>query len=319
METTPQPATNFRPERKKESNRLVYILIILFLLGMNGYLLYIYLNTDKALETEQSNLVDVKKEKAEVEKLLLSAKLDLESYRGINDSLNDAIDEMKDELNNQALEIQGLLNSKNLTKKEYERAMEKYEKFKYYYEKTRKELDEKLIELDAVKKENTDLKASVKTLEGDKDKLDGEKRKAISDLDNAKILEAVNISTVAIRIRSVGKEQETTKASKTEQLKISFGFARNAVAEHNRKDVYVKIFGPDGVAIRDDQAGSGTFKFAGQESVYTVKQSVDFTNNSDIIYIYYKRAGEFKKGKYKVELYCEGYQLNLNPTILELK
>ncbi len=318
MENNQQPSpANFRPERKKESNRLVYILIILFLLGMNGYLLYMYLHTDKALETEQSNLMDVKKERADLEKLLSNAKAELETYRGINDSLNGVIDKKNSELYNMANEIQGLLNSKNLSKKDYERAMEMYDKFKYYYEKTKKELDEKLVELNEVKKENTELKASVKTLETDKDKLDGEKRKAISDLENAKILEAVNISALAIRIRSGGKEQETTKASKAEQLKISFGFARNAVADRNRKDVYVKIFGPDGVAIKDDQAGSGTFKYAGQESIYTTKQSIDFTNNSEIISIYYKRAGDFKKGKYKFELYCEGYILGQG--LLELK
>ncbi len=318
MEDSQQPSqTNFRPERKKESNRLVYILIILFLLGMNGYLLYMYLHTDKALETEQSNLLDTKKEKSDIEKMAQQYKKELESYRGISDSLDAVIDKMEMELQNKESEIQGLLSSKNLSKKEYEKAVEKRDFYKYYFEKTKKELDAKLIELDAVKKENTELKANVKTLEVDKDKLDGEKRKAISDLENAKILEAVNIDAKAIRIKSGGKEQETTKASKTEQLKISFGFARNAVAEHNRKDVYVKIFGPDGVAIKDDQAGSGTFKYAGQESIYTIKQSIDFTNNSEIISIYYKRAGDFKKGKYKFELYCEGYILGQG--LLELK
>ncbi len=318
MENNQQAAnTNFRPERKKESNRLVYILIILFLLGMNGYLLYMYLNTDKALETEQTNVIDVTKEKAEFEKFYLDTKKELNLYYGIKDSLNNVILEKNSVIASLNQEIQGLLSSKNLSNKEYQKVKEKMEFFKYYFEKTKKELDAKLLELNEVKKENTELKANVKVLESDKDKLDGEKRLVEQKLDNAKILEAVNIDAKAIRIRSGGKEQETTKASKTEQLKISFSIARNAVAEHNRKDVYVKIFGPDGVAIKDDQAGSGTFKFSGQESIYTIKQSIDFNNNGDIISIYYKRATDFKKGKYKFELYCEGYILGQG--LLELK
>lgn len=312
----PSP-NNFRPERKKESNRLVYILIILFLLGMNGYLLYMYLHTDKALENTTGELVDTQKDRQEIQKMLEKTKKELDEFRGINDSLNLVIDKKNSELYNMANEIQGLLNAKNLSKKDYERAMEMYDKFKYYYEKTKKELEEKSAELKAVKEENTALKSSVRTLESDKDKLDGEKRMAEQRLENAKILEAVNIEAVGVRIRSGGKEQVTAKASKTEQLKISFGFARNAVAEHNRKDVYVKIFGPDGVAIKDNHAGSGTFKFSGQENIYTVKQSIDFTNNSEIVSIYYKRAGDFKKGKYKFELYCEGYVLG--QTLMELK
>lgn len=315
MEQSTSP--NIRPERKKESNRLIYILIILFLLGMNGYLFYLYNKTGKELENEKSELLDTEKEKENFEKLLKEARIQIESFRGINDSLNDVIDEKNSELLAMANEIQGLLASKNLSKKEYDRAMEKYDKFKYYYEKTKKELEEKLIELNEVKKENTTLKETVKGLEVERDKSDDQKRKVEAQLENAKILEATNIEAKGVRIKSNGKEQETHKASSTEQLKMMFNIARNAVADKNRKDIFVKVIGPDGMVIQDEQAGSGKFKYAGQESIYTLKQSIDFTNNGEQITIYYKKAGDFKKGKYKFEMYCEGYILGSG--MIELK
>ena len=110
-----------------------------------------------------------------------------------------------------------------LFRSNYQRAKEELDKFKYYFGKVSKELEEKKAELMAMQKENTDLKTSVKNLESDKDKLGREKDKALSDLENARILQAVNIDVKGIRIRSGGKEQETTKASKTEQIRISFG------------------------------------------------------------------------------------------------
>jgi len=69
------------------------------------------------------------------------------------------------------------------------------------------------------------------------------------------------------------------------------------------------VLDPDGAIVSDMANGSGTFSVDGNETVYTTKQTVNYTNNNQKVELLYTRGIPYKPGKYTVELYSEGFKI----------
>ncbi|MSQ78937.1 MAG: hypothetical protein EXR21_04570 [Flavobacteriaceae bacterium] len=306
---TNSPEKRPAAKKKKDSSRIIIIIIILLLLGLNGWLLYQYIKTEKELDLTEQKLENTEVLRAELDSILRVTQLQLEDYKGLNDSLDGVIDEKNAELRQRAGEIEQLLRNRNISKKELEKAIDQMDKFKYYAQKYQKQVDELSLEVSTLKAENNKIK----------DELTVEQRKAekseltaityANKLELAQKLSVINAAARGIRIRSNGKESEATKANKTEQIKLTFNFADNPVAEKGKREIFIKIIGPDGTTQYDEAAGSGKFKYEGQQAMYTVKKTVDFDNSGEAVLIYYKPQGEFGKGRYRFEMYSEKFQI----------
>jgi hypothetical protein len=99
------------------------------------------------------------------------------------------------------------------------------------------------------------------------------------------------------------------RVSQLERLKISIELAENYVADIGTKEMYVKVIGPDGSTLYNEQAGSGTFAFEGQQSLYSTKKSFEFNQEAQTVIIYWDKGSEFVKGNYKVDLFCDGLRI----------
>jgi hypothetical protein len=84
-----------------------------------------------------------------------------------------------------------------------------------------------------------------------------------------------------------------------------------------KKDIFLKVLGPDGATIYNQAAGSGTFRFQDEESLYSSKKTIDFNQESQQISIYWDKGSEFVKGQYKAELYCEGFKIGSSEFVLK--
>ena len=100
-------------------------------------------------------------------------------------------------------------------------------------------------------------------------------------------------------------------------LKITFIIKENYVADIGKKEIYIKIYGADGTTIYNEASGSGVFKFEGTESLYSTKKEIDYAQEQQTVTVYWDKGSEFAKGKYKVDLFCEG--LRIGTTDFELK
>jgi myosin heavy subunit len=126
----------------------------------------------------------------------------------------------------------------------------------------------------------------------------------------ASALRAENISIHAVS--SKGKERDGTKfrAKRIDRLKVSFRLGDNAIAKKNQKEIYLRILDPDGAVLSDMATGSGSFNVAGQELIYSTKQTIEFTNTKQNVDIFYGRGGiPMKDGKYTIEVLCEGFKI----------
>jgi outer membrane murein-binding lipoprotein Lpp len=163
---------------------------------------------------------------------------------------------------------------------------------------------------------NTDLNSKYSNLQGEKAKADEEivtystKNKELNDKVNiAAALKADNVKVFAISSSGRERDREKYRSKRVDKLKISFNLAPNKIAVQELKDVYVRILGPDGAIISDEATGSGTFMYAGKETVFTTRQQIAYTNNNQEANIVYARGQKYADGKYSVKLFAEGFQI----------
>jgi myosin heavy subunit len=312
-----EPKIETPKKEKKESSKLIYIVIIIFLLGINGYLFYEYKNTDSALADKTEKLESTDDARKQLDSVLRITQLQLEEYKGKNEELDMMINGKNEELRKKAAEIETLLRNRQISKKDLEKALSELDVFKYYARKYQKQVDSLSFELKVQKEENEKLKTNLTSEQRRSQQFELNAMSNEIKIKMAQKLSAPAPEATAIRVRGNGHESPTTKASKTEQLKLVFTVADNPVADKNKKDIYLKIIGPDGTTQYIEETGSGKFKFENQETMYTVKKTVDFDNAGEPITIYWKKGSDFQNGTYKFELYCEGYLIGQTKLVLK--
>ncbi|MBK7856876.1 MAG: hypothetical protein IPJ79_20070 [Bacteroidetes bacterium] len=119
----------------------------------------------------------------------------------------------------------------------------------------------------------------------------------------ASMLKTGSVTALGVRYKNNGKEIETPKANATQKIKTCFNVLENIVALPGNKDVYVRILAPDGSVLT---TGSETFMVLGQASLYTVKETFEYSNKETNICVYWEKGSEYVSGTYTAEIYCEG-------------
>ena len=123
-------------------------------------------------------------------------------------------------------------------------------------------------------------------------------------LEKGSVLTTGDILTEGIRLRSSGKQVETTRASKADMLKTCFMVRKNNITKPGNKRLYLRIIGPNGKVLesKDENAQS---EFDGETQLYSVKRTIDYSNDEIKVCIFYSIKDELKAGNYKVNIYQE--------------
>lgn len=125
----------------------------------------------------------------------------------------------------------------------------------------------------------------------------------------ASALRAQNVKVYAVNARGKVKEDDSYKAKKLDKIKLTYTLLDNPLTKEEAKEVYVRVLDPNGAVVSDMANGSGTFNVDGNETIYTTKQTVNYTNNSQNVELLYSRGIPYKPGKYTIELYSEGFRI----------
>jgi regulator of replication initiation timing len=296
-------------EKSKSSGKIYYIIIIIILMALNGLFIYNYFNTDKKLVQTEETLFATDSAKAELEKILNETQDNLNLYKGKNSQLDAYLKEKNDSLQEYADRIESLLRKGKLSKNQLEKAMEEIDQLRYYKRKYLNQIDSLSTKISILSRENSDLKGKVDQEKRQNENLTMENVKLNNKVAIGAKLNAKQIFVSGVKTRNNGKERETNRASQLEKLKISFTLDENYVNDPGEKTVYLKVIGPDGATLYNESSGSGTFKFQGQESLYSTKQDVQFEQKAQEIMLYWTKGSAFGKGEYKLELYADGFQI----------
>ena len=311
-------------EQKKGA--AVYIIIILLLLLVGGWLgLEIrdgrkqnaaFAQSVANLQTEKDYLNDILKksgiiEESDDETLKDNLTAILMEY----DSLTFDNDQMLDSINQQKAHIQGLLDEVETLQNQKKRDWGKIYKLKKETETLREIMKGYIHTIDSLNTENTGLKNTIK----DKDnqitdiKTDRDNIKNKNDLLNqtvalGSVLQTSGITANAIRIKSSGKQVETTRASRTSMIKSCFTVLENKIATPENKEIYMRIISPAGTELTNSEVVRFSME-GGREGIASVKRKENYQNKNMDLCIYYEVETALEVGTYIVEIYAEGYQI----------
>ena len=299
---------------KRTKTYLIIIIGVLFII--NFALLYNLISKDKILVTAQSKLEDTRSEKAQLDKMLEETENLLLNYKGKNSQLDSIIDVKNDEIAIKIAQIRKMLSEGNITKEQLAKA-------KAEIVKLRTKIDRETYVIDSLSKENMYLREANTSLKDENNmvKQEVENQKTINSslteqnktLD-AKVkvaskLKATNIKAEGIMVKGT-KEKERSKLSRIDKVKIQFNIDKNEIADAGQKTIYMRLVGPNGSTIANQNAGSGEFEIGGEKMLYTSKANINFDNSTGSpVTIYFEKIPGMSSGTYKTLLYCDGWMI----------
>ena len=295
--------TPINQEQKGSGKKIVIIIAILLLIGLNAFQAWWKYDTD------QKNIATIElKDNSIAEQ---QSKLD---------SMIIVIDQQIAEAEELGLEIEGL----QATKDEMEAELKKTKNWAYSlngqkkrltakvsaYEKMLKQMEVDLAEAKRVNEElnaeNTVLKEAVVERNDTINNLQTKKSELEETVAKAQILRASEFNVIGINKKGKQKEAAIYKAKWLDLIKVEFKLDPNKVAILDSKEVFLVVKNTSGTTIYDDTSGGGTFEFEGNEIYYSVKQDVQYVREGQQVDFTFKNPNLYTAGKQTIEIYCEG-------------
>ncbi len=298
-QTSKQADINLPEEEDKKSGKGIWIILVLLLLGTNGFTGWLYYR-----EVERKNVVIKEKETVFVER------------DNVKENLLQLQKEFS-ELQTTDSRVQGELNEKRAQIAELIEQAEKHKGDAYIIAKLKKEantlrsiMHHYVVEIDSLGKLNQTLSAEKQKISEDLSAEQGKTAQLSKEKDDLKnivnigsILKASNVKAVGVRFKSGGaKESETEKAKRTEKIKVSFTLAENVIAKAGNHDIYLRVLTPDGKELTKAQDADHMFAFGSSKGFFAAKKGVSYSNEETNVTIYTETKPPFIPGKYIIEV-----------------
>lgn len=259
---------------------------------------YLFLNT-------KTELADLQEEK-EAQRVELQANLD--DLMATHNQLKAENGELTASLAEKDLEIQAKAQ-------EIEEAL----KFKWSFYSVNKKFKELQVISEGYVKQIDELKAANQELTAEnamvKGKYAAEQQKTselskikahLTDkVNKASLLKTFKVYATGVKIKSSGKEVKTDKARRINNVKVTFGIAKNALASAGSRDFYIRVAQPDSKILAKGQGDDFAFTYKGEKLQYSIMTSADYANDNMVVNCYYALDDKqiLVAGEYKVEVY----------------
>lgn len=293
---------------KSSASATIYILlgIIAMLLAGNAYL---FLTQDNA----ENSLVTIREEKAFLRQELNELKTELEKVSSLNLDLSRELRERRAELQQKIARLQEALQNNQLTAKQLQKTKSEVAGLRNY-------VGAYLAEIGALKKQKSKLIAENQHLrtrvdaEQQRNKELATKNLELSEkISEAAVLEAekVNIVTFYSRMdRGREYEDQTSRASRVNKIRIEFAFFPNQVAEEGEREICFRILDPEGNLLKSLDNDDPSFKDVNGATVNCTGSSTIFYARSSPVYaVEMLRENDLAKGNYQVQLFTGGRQI----------
>jgi myosin heavy subunit len=281
------------------------VIILVLLAGC----LYLFMSKNKMAEdkdltikTEQQRTDSLNTEKSKLQEEFNAASAKLDQLVTQNAKMDSALQGDKEVIAKLKSQIGGILANKKATAKELQEARNLITSMN---DKTA-QLEARIAELE---KENTTLTNNNKALTR---AVDSTTTQNVTLKKIGSVLHASNIRMEPIHTRRNGKEKATTKARRTDLLRITFDIDENRIAESGSKQIYVRIVGPDANILSNSVNGSGMMTTAkGDQVAFSLVKTVALVQNQPVnnISADWNQNGDYARGVYTIEVYNEGYKV----------
>lgn len=245
--------------------------IVVLALLLMGSLAYVYkLNQDKSEVDSSLSKTMTEKEKFQSE---LEAKI-AEYDTAIADNTA-----LKGELEEEQAKIVELLEKI----KKSNGSVAELSKYKNEYVKLKREMDNLIAENNVLKENNTkltkNLDSTIVVLSNTKianDTLTAKNENLTKTVEKAQKLSVLNLTTLAVKQRSSGKQIDTDKATRADVLKISFTIAENQVAKTGDRTYFVQVIDSKNNVLGDKK----TEAFGTTYLPYSFQKTVKYENKT---------------------------------------
>lgn len=245
--------------------------VVVLALLLMGSLAYMYkLNQDKS--EVDSTLTKTMTEKEKFQKELEAKIAEYDSAIADNTAL-------KGELETEQAKIVELLEKL----KKSDGNVAEMTKYKNEYVKLKREMDNLIAENNSLKEKNTNLTknldstnvvlSNVKTAN---DTLTAKNENLAKTVEKGQKLSVLNLTTLAVKQRSSGKQIDTDKASRADVLKISFTIAENQIAKTGERTYYVQVIDSKNNVLGDKK----TETFGTTYLPYSFQKTIKYENKT---------------------------------------
>lgn len=289
-------------EQKKKSGFLPW-LFLFFSLLINGVLVFLLNQAKETVIQKEEIIKTVYVEKETITNELIQLKNDYSSLKTNNSKLQTEIDEKKTQIEDLLKEAVAHKGDARIIKRLRAEAETLREIMKGYVHTidSLNTLNKKLI----VEKNEV-----IKKLGEEKSKatvLNKEKQELQNTIQTASILSCYNVTAQGINLKRGGKKQlVTSKAKRTDLIKVSYVLGENKLARSGSKDVYVRIMTPDGKEMAKSYDENYRFKFNGSFGYFAGKTSIDYGNREINVITLCEGNSPIVPGKYVIEITCDG-------------
>lgn len=123
-------------------------------------------------------------------------------------------------------------------------------------------------------------------------------------VNKASLLKTFKVYATGLKIKSSGKEAATDKARRINNIKVTFGVAKNVIAKAGTRNFYIRIAQPDSKILSDGEGDEFAFSFKGEKLQFSIAKSVEYANDNMMVNCYYALGTQkLVAGEYKVEVY----------------
>lgn len=298
--------------KSQDSKKVIIIIVISILLGVNGLLLWQFFDKKTHLEQVSRELDTNMAEKESLSAELQRVKNEYEKLNQENAGLQNQLSARDEEIRQKIAQIQKLINSGDAV--QLKRAREEMASLRNLNQNF-------IVQVDSLREVNRLLNDQNQSLNQDLNSansrvtnLNQQNNLLSNKVAIASVLKTANLKAMGVRYKGSGKESEINKAKSVERIKTCFTILENLVVDKGPKDIYMRVLSPDGAVM---STSSETFIYNGSATLYTTRESIMYENKNTELCIYWQKGSTYNIGKYSIELYCDGSIIGA--TSLELK
>ena len=288
-------------KKEQDSKKVIVIIVISILLGVNGLLLWQFFDKKTHLEEVNMTLENTISEKESLSAELQKMKTEYEKVNQENSSLQTQLSAKDEEIKSKIAEIERLIASGDAAK--LRKAKEELILLQGLNDRYIAELDSLRSVNDSLFASNSTLNSTLQSEQGKVQNLTQENTMLANKVAIGSILKTSNLKSSGVKYKSSGKEIESTKASSIDKIRTCFTVLENLVADRGTKEAYVRVLSPDGAVM---STSSETFMYNNQATLYTSRETFDYENKSADLCFYWTKGSTYIKGKYTIEIYVDG-------------
>jgi hypothetical protein len=292
----------------KKPNYFIYLSILLFIACC--VLTWKVVSYRQIVIETNTKIVTVTDEKAQVISKLENLQKEYDKLSTDNKELSDMFTKEKEH-------VESLLKKV----KQSNGSIEKYKKQTTALEGRLKEYEQQIEQLKAQNKalvaENFVIKTALDSTTTENKNLSNTNQDLSSKVDKGSALISYDLSASGIIAKSNGKEVPTKKTKRADKIKICFTVGENAIAQAGKKDIYLRIAGPDSKILCKGTSDEYSFMYEGKLIQYSVKDQFDYSNKPVDLCLYWIKSGDFAVGTYYADIFVDGKNIGSTTFLFE--